>query len=137
MSFLSTAKEWARRVKRDVIVVYFAARDPQTPLLVRVLAFAVAAYALSPIDLIPDFIPVLGYLDDLLIVPFGLLLVVRLLPAHVLISSRIKASAVLSRPRSLGAAIVFVLLWIGSAVLVASCVISHGYGSFITHQFAR
>jgi uncharacterized membrane protein YkvA (DUF1232 family) len=72
MTLFTRAKDWARRVKRDAVAVYFAARDPRTPWLARGLAIAVVAYALSPIDLIPDFIPVLGYLDDLLIVPLGL-----------------------------------------------------------------
>jgi uncharacterized membrane protein YkvA (DUF1232 family) len=119
MTHLIALKEWARRLRRDVVAVYFAARDPRTPMLVRVLAFAVAAYALSPIDLIPDFIPALGYLDDLLIVPLGLLLVVRLLPPDILESSRSKASAALERPRSYGAAIAFVLLWIAGLAAVA------------------
>lgn len=112
MSLLASAKNWASRIKRDVVVVYFAARDPETPLLVRVLAVAVAAYALSPIDLIPDFIPVLGYLDDLLIVPVGLMVVIWLLPPHVLESSRAKAAVVLERPRSRAAAIFFVCIWL-------------------------
>lgn len=99
-------------MKRDVIAIYFAARDPDTPLAVRVLALAVAAYALSPIDLIPDFIPVLGYLDDLLLVPLGLLIVIRLLPAHVLTSSRQKAAAAIDRPRSKSAAIVIICIWL-------------------------
>lgn len=112
MSLLSAAKNWARRIKRDVVAVYFAARDPQTPRLVRMLAIAVAAYALSPIDLIPDFIPVLGYLDDLLIVPLGLMIVIRLLPPHILESSRLKAADVLDRPRSRAAAVVIVSIWL-------------------------
>lgn len=112
MKFLDSAMAWARRIKRDVVAVYFAARDPDTPLAVRILALAVAAYALSPIDLIPDFIPVLGYLDDLLIVPLGLLIVVRLLPPPVLASSREKATAALSRPRSKVAAVVIVCIWL-------------------------
>lgn len=112
MAILDSAKNWARRIKRDVVAVYFAARNPETPWAVRVLALAVAAYALSPIDLIPDFIPVLGYLDDLLIVPFGLWLVIRLLPAHVLASSRAKAVVALERPRSNVAAIAIVGVWL-------------------------
>ena len=72
----------------------------------------IAAYALSPIDLIPDFIPIIGYLDDLLIVPLGLLLVIRLLPLQVLIDARKKASAVLARPRSLVAAALFIGIWL-------------------------
>ena len=105
-------KDWARRVKRDTVVVYFAARDPRTPRLARCLALAIAAYALSPIDLIPDFIPVLGYLDDLLIVPLGLLLVIRLLPPEVLAESREKAVTLLSRPKSYAAAAFMVGIWL-------------------------
>ena len=112
MTIIARFKQWARHVKKDVVAVYFAARDSRTPLLVRCLAIVIAAYALSPIDLIPDFIPVIGYLDDLLIVPLGLLLVIRLLPPQVLIDSRHKASVVLARPRSLVAAVVFVGIWI-------------------------
>ena len=112
MSFISHAKLWARRIKRDAVAVYFAARDPRTPWFVRGLALAVAAYALSPIDLIPDFIPILGYLDDLLLVPLGLMLVIRLLPADVLAQSREKANALLSRPRSYLAAALMVSLWL-------------------------
>ena len=92
-SLIGRAKTWARGIKRDVVTVYFAARDPLAPLAPRILAAVVAAYALSPIDLIPDFIPVLGYLDDLLIVPLGLLLVMRLMPREVLANARIQADA--------------------------------------------
>jgi uncharacterized membrane protein YkvA (DUF1232 family) len=112
MSFLAKARTWARNLKRDTVAVYFAARDTRTPLLLRGLALAIAAYALSPIDLIPDFIPVLGYLDDLLIVPFGLWLVIRMLPPEVLITARIHAAALLARPTSYNAAIVIVGLWL-------------------------
>jgi len=75
-------KQRAQQIRRDVVAVWIAARDPRTPLSAKLVAEAVAAYALSPIDLIPDFIPVLGYLDDLLIVPLGILLAVRLVPHH-------------------------------------------------------
>lgn len=112
MAFLSAAKQWANRIKRDVVAVWFAARDPLAPLPVRLLAIAVAAYALSPIDLIPDFIPVLGYLDDLLIVPLGLMLVIRLLPPAVLASARERAALVLERPSSHAAAMCVVGLWV-------------------------
>lgn len=111
-SLLQRVKQWARGIKRDVVTVYFAARDPNAPWMVRLLAFVVAAYALSPIDLIPDFIPVLGYLDDLLIVPFGLLLVMRLMPDTVLADARAKADAMLAKPRSWLAAVCFVLIWL-------------------------
>jgi uncharacterized membrane protein YkvA (DUF1232 family) len=112
MSILAKARTWARNLKHDTVAVYCAARDTRTPLLLRGLALAIAAYALSPIDLIPDFIPVLGYLDDLLIVPLGLWLVIRLLPPEVLIAARIQAAAMLARPTSYNAAIVIVGLWL-------------------------
>ncbi len=112
MTIIARLKQWARHVKQDVVAVYFAARDSRTPLHVRYLAIAIAAYALSPIDLIPDFIPIIGYLDDLLIVPLGLLLVIRLLPPQVLFDAREKANAVLARPRSLVAAAIFIGIWI-------------------------
>jgi uncharacterized membrane protein YkvA (DUF1232 family) len=102
-TLLSRLKTWARGIKRDVVTVYFAARDPQAPWGARVLAGLVAAYALSPIDLIPDFIPVLGYLDDLLIVPLGLLWVMRLMPEDVLVSCHVLC-ADLACPRVLPSA---------------------------------
>ena len=118
MRLLQTAKQWARALKRDVLVVYLAARDPRTPWALRLLALAVAAYALSPIDLVPDFIPVLGYLDDLLIVPLGLALVLRLLPPPVLLAARERAARMLARPRSWLAAAIIIMLWVLLAVLL-------------------
>ena len=109
---LTPLKTWAKQVKRDVVTVYFAARDPLAPRGARLLALLVAAYALSPIDLIPDFIPVLGYLDDLLIVPLGIVCVLRLMPQDVLARAREKADAALLRPRSLWAAACFVAVWL-------------------------
>ncbi|WP_287741934.1 DUF1232 domain-containing protein [Diaphorobacter sp.] len=118
MGLLQIAKQWARALKRDVLVVYLAARDPRTPWALRLLALAVAAYALSPIDLVPDFIPVLGYLDDLLIVPLGLALVLRLLPPPVLLAARERAARMLARPRSWLAAAIIIMLWVLLAVLL-------------------
>ncbi len=112
MPRIEQAKQWARRIKQDVVAVYFAARDPRTPWFTRCLALAIAAYALSPIDLIPDFIPILGYLDDLIIVPLGLLLVIRLIPAPVMVECREKARVLLSRPTSYAAAAVMVGIWL-------------------------
>ena len=99
-------------LKRDALVVWYAARDPRLPWPVRLLALAVAAYALSPIDLIPDFIPVLGYLDDLLLVPLGVALVVKLTPATILADARSRAAVTAARPTSTAAAIVIVVLWL-------------------------
>ncbi len=111
MRLIDSAKSWARQLKGDVVAVYFAARDPRTPLFVRLLAVSVAAYALSPIDLIPDFIPIIGYLDDLLLVPLGLMLVIRMLPPEVLIDSRVKAAEILQRPQSQSTAVISVGIW--------------------------
>src|SRR5574338_433452 len=102
---------WARALKRDVVALWLAARDPRTPWHARALALGVAAYALSPIDFIPDFIPVLGYLDDLLIVPLGLMLVLRLIPPDVMASARAKAAAAGDRPASRAMAAAIVAIW--------------------------
>lgn len=83
-SVFERAKYWARAVKRDVVALYLAARDPRTPWYAKAVVLAVVAYALSPVDPIPDFIPVLDYLDDLLIVPLGILLAIRLVPVDLM-----------------------------------------------------
>lgn len=115
---LEKLKQWAQALKLQSLVVYFAARDPRTPLGVRLLALGIAAYALSPIDLIPDFIPVLGYVDDLLIVPFGVALVIRLIPAEVAASAKLKAAEASCKPVSYAAGAFIVLLWILAAIVV-------------------
>src|ERR1044072_2726445 len=93
-------KQWARLIKRDAHALYLAARDPRVPWYAKALAIAVAAYALSPIDLIPDFVPVLGYLDDLVIVPAGIALVLRLIPAPIMAEPRQLAPAAQDKPIS-------------------------------------
>lgn len=108
---MSRLRKWTRKLKQQTLVVYFAARDPRTPWPARLVALGVAAYALSPIDLIPDFIPVLGLLDDLVIVPLGLMLVLRLLPAEVLAVARAKAEHAASKPTSRIMAVVIVAIW--------------------------
>src|SRR4249920_1187558 len=109
---LERAKQWGRSIKRDVVAVWIAARDPRVPWYAKALAFAIAAYALSPIDLIPDFIPVLGYLDDLIIVPLGLMLVLRLLPQEVKAAAREQAAIAMNRPTSRAMATVIVAIWV-------------------------
>src|SRR5918993_4535166 len=91
--YLERLKSWARALKRDVVALWLAARDPRTPVLAKLVAAAVAAYALSPIDLIPDFIPVLGYLDDVILLPVAILLVIRLIPSDVMAQHRELAAA--------------------------------------------
>ena len=112
---LQSVWDWARRLKRDVIALWIAARDPRTPLAAKLVAAAVAAYALSPIDLIPDVIPVLGLLDDLLIVPLGILLAIRLIPPPLMQEFRQKASQT-PRPESRAGAAVIVALWAAAAI---------------------
>jgi uncharacterized membrane protein YkvA (DUF1232 family) len=104
-------KHWARTIRRDAHALFLAARDPRVPWYAKALAIAVAAYALSPIDLIPDFVPVVGYLDDLVIVPAGIALVVRLIPPAIMAEHRALAMAAQDRPVSRAAAAVIVLLW--------------------------
>jgi uncharacterized membrane protein YkvA (DUF1232 family) len=114
---LERIKAWARALKRDVHALYLAGRDPRVPWFAKVLAIIVAAYALSPIDLVPDFIPVLGYLDDLLIVPLGIWLVVSMIPPDVMAQLREQAGKAGAKPVSMGAAIVVILIWIAIAAL--------------------
>jgi uncharacterized membrane protein YkvA (DUF1232 family) len=110
---LRRISEWARAVKRDVLVVYLVARDPRMPWLVKMLATAVAAYAFSPIDLIPDFIPLVGYLDDLVIVPLGILAVIKFVSAEVLAELRKEAARrLVARPQSWAGAAAIILLWL-------------------------
>lgn len=104
-------KQWAATLKRDVLALWIAARDPRTPRRAKLVATIVAAYALSPIDLIPDFIPVLGYVDDLLILPLGIALAIRLIPAALMDEFRAAASAIANRPSSRIAARVIVGIW--------------------------
>ncbi|HEV7879650.1 YkvA family protein [Bradyrhizobium sp.] len=115
---MSRAKTWARALRRDAHAIALAARDPRVPWTVKLLAIAVAGYALSPIDLIPDFIPVLGYLDDLVIVPLGIWLVIALIPEDVMREYRAMASAAVQRPVSKAAAIIIVALWISGVALL-------------------
>jgi uncharacterized membrane protein YkvA (DUF1232 family) len=114
---LDALKNSARALKRQAFAVYFAARDPRTPRLVRWLALGIAAYAFSPIDLIPDFIPVLGYLDDLILIPLGIALVVKLVPHEVMQSARAQAAAAAERPTSRVAAAVIAIVWIAVTLL--------------------
>jgi uncharacterized membrane protein YkvA (DUF1232 family) len=115
-------RDWAHAIKRDAIAVYLAARDPRTPWYAKALALAVAGYALSPIDLIPDFIPLLGYLDDVILLPLGIMAVVRLVPPDVMVESRAAAALIAERPVSRAAAAVILSVWVASVALAAWCV---------------
>ncbi|MCA3275220.1 MAG: YkvA family protein [Alphaproteobacteria bacterium] len=102
---------WARLVLRDGLALYVAARDPRTPWLAKLLALVVAAYALSPIDLIPDVIPVLGFLDELILLPIAIALIARLIPANIMAESRAAAERMVQRPRSKAGAAIIIGIW--------------------------
>jgi uncharacterized membrane protein YkvA (DUF1232 family) len=112
-------KERARKLKQELVAVALAVRDPRVPWYVKAVGTCVVAYALSPIDLIPDFIPVLGYLDDLVLVPLGLLLMLRLIPADILAEHRTAAAEIAERPVSRAGAIAVIAVWLLSGALLA------------------
>ena len=120
---LGRLKGWARTIKRDVHALYLAARDPRVPWPAKALALFVAGYALSPIDLIPDFIPVVGYLDDIVLVPLGIALAVRMIPRDVMAEHRAAATLATGRPVSPIAAAVIVTAWM--ALIAASASARH------------
>lgn len=113
-------RRWAQTLKRETYALYLAYRDPRVPWYGRAFAAMVVAYAFSPIDLIPDPIPVLGYLDDLLLVPLGIWLALRLIPAGVMAEARAEAATGIAagKPVSRAAAVVVVTLWLLSGILV-------------------
>jgi uncharacterized membrane protein YkvA (DUF1232 family) len=127
---LEALRSRARGLKRDTYALYLAARDPRVPWYTKALALCVVGYALSPIDLIPDFIPIVGYLDDLILVPLGLALVLRLTPGHVLAEARSRAQEAMDRgtlSRSWPARIatlIIILVWLATLALVGLLVVS-------------
>lgn len=115
LSWRARVRQWARVIKRDVMTLWIAARDPRTPLAAKVIAIVIAAYALSPIDLIPDFVPVLGYLDDIVIVPLGIMLAIRLIPMTLLEEFRSRAAEMIERPISRAGVAIIIAIWIAAA----------------------
>jgi uncharacterized membrane protein YkvA (DUF1232 family) len=116
---LEKIKAHAKALKGEIHALYLAARDPRTPWYAKALIACVVAYALSPIDLIPDFIPVLGYLDDLILLPLGIYLALKLIPAEVLIDARRRASEVPSNlAKRWSAALIIIILWLVALVVV-------------------
>ncbi len=112
-------RHWARRVKRDGVILWFTCRDPRTPWWLKAMAFGVVAYVFSPIDLVPDFIPVLGYLDDVILLPVLIWLIVRWLPDHIAQDSRQRADAWLearqAKPVSRAGIVLVLVVWCGVA----------------------
>ncbi|MEG3919321.1 YkvA family protein [Microcoleus sp. POL10_C6] len=118
---MQSLKQVARRLKKETYAVYLASTDQRVPWYARILAGLTVAYAFSPIDLIPDFIPILGYLDDLIIVPVAIWLVLKMIPPQVLTECREKAAAEIERgkPINRAAAVVIIAIWIGLGILAA------------------
>lgn len=105
-------KQRARHLKSEVMALYFAYRDPRVQWYAKLFIVIVVGYALSPIDLIPDFIPVIGYLDDLIIVPWGIAIALKMIPSEVMEESRVKASKLMIKPKNWFAAVVIIGIWI-------------------------
>ena len=117
MPWLQNLRQRARELNREIAALFLAARHPRTPWYAKLLMLLIVAYAVSPIDLIPDFIPVLGYLDDLVLLPLGILAVRRLIPPEVLAECRQRASELQSRPKNWMAAAVIVVIWLAVTAL--------------------
>lgn len=120
MSLIQSLKQSASRLKSDTLALYLAARDPRTPWLAKAVVAIVVAYALSPIDLIPDFIPVLGYLDDIILLPLGMALAIRLVPKAVMSDCRARARDAFKngRPVSRRAGMAVVAIWLAAIVVL-------------------
>lgn len=119
-------KQKATELKKQTLTVYFASRDPNLSMHIKIIAIIVVAYALSPIDLIPDFIPIFGLLDDIIIVPLGLALIIHLTPPEIIEAAQIKALQSAERPTSYIAAFIFILIWL--TILLLS-------GQWFYHEF--
>lgn len=122
MALLADLKQRARHLKAETFALYLAARDPRTPWYAKLLVAGIVAYAFSPIDLIPDFVPVLGYLDDLILIPMGIALAIKLVPDSVLAECRARAQETIQngKPVSRAAGAVVVVIWL---VLAGLCVV--------------
>ncbi|MDO9371840.1 MAG: YkvA family protein [Gammaproteobacteria bacterium] len=122
MAFLAELKQRVRHLKAETFALYLAARDPRTPWYAKLLVAGIVAYAFSPIDLIPDFVPVLGYLDDLILIPIGIALAIKLVPHQVLAECRARAQETIrnGKPVSRAAGAVIIVIWL---VLAALCIV--------------
>jgi uncharacterized membrane protein YkvA (DUF1232 family) len=116
-------KQFAKKLKKEVYAVYLASKDPRVPWYARLLAVIIVAYAFSPIDLIPDPIPILGYLDDLIIIPLGIWLVLKLIPPSILSEcrERVERENLQAKPTNWIAAVVIITIWVLLGVAIAFC----------------
>jgi uncharacterized membrane protein YkvA (DUF1232 family) len=122
MAIIAKLKQRVRHLKTETFALYLAARDPRTPWYAKLLVAGIVAYAFSPIDLIPDFVPVLGYLDDLVLIPIGIALAIKLVPHQVMAECRVRAQETIrnGKPVSLVAGAVIIAIWL---VLAALCIV--------------
>ena len=121
MSIISRWKQWARQIRTETYALYLAYRDPGVPWYAKAFAVCVVAYALSPVDLIPDFIPILGYLDDLILIPLGIIIAVKMIPAPVMAECREKARLTIQQgiPHSRIAAAIIIIIWLITLGIIA------------------
>lgn len=119
MQLEAALRPWARILKQDALALYLAARHPRTPWLAKLIIAGVVAYALSPVDLIPDFIPVLGYLDDLILLPLGISLAIKMLPSELLHECRERASVVFAEGKPVSRLAGFMIMSLWTAALLA------------------
>ena len=127
INLLSKFKAFAKKLKQNLFVLYLSYKDPRTPWYAKLVAMLIVAYAFSPIDLIPDFIPILGYLDDLIIVPFGIILALKLIPPNVIddhkeAAEKLKQSR---KPKNWFVGILFIIIWVIFAVWISKIIIHH------------
>ncbi|MDR4498725.1 MAG: YkvA family protein [Candidatus Scalindua sp.] len=129
MAFLAELKQRSRRLKAETFALYLAARDPRTPWYAKLLVAGIVAYAFSPIDLIPDFVPVLGYLDDLILIPVGIALAMKLVPHSVLAECRARAHETMQKGKPVCqiAGVIIIVIWL----LLAGLCIVWGYEAFM------
>ncbi|OUS76975.1 hypothetical protein B1748_10400 [Paenibacillus sp. MY03] len=126
MDPLNKLKSVARKLKNDLFVLFLSYKDPRTPFFAKIVAICVVAYAFSPIDLIPDFIPILGYLDDLIIVPLGIALALKLVPSQVIEENRVRAEELKrnGKPKNWIVGTLFIIVWILVAIWVGKLIYS-------------
>jgi uncharacterized membrane protein YkvA (DUF1232 family) len=110
---LKKLKSWAKNLKRQIFILYYACKDDRVPWYAKVFIACVVAYAFSPIDLIPDFIPILGYLDDIILLPIGIMLALKMIPKEVLFDCEVKAEELVrnGKPKNWVAGSIIVIIW--------------------------
>lgn len=122
--YIKNLKSLARKLKQDIFVLYLSYKDSRVPWYAKAVAICVVAYAFSPIDLIPDFIPVLGYLDDLILIPLGISLALKLIPPKVIEDNRTKAEDIKKngKPKNWFVGFLFIIIWIVFAIWVGKLI---------------